>query len=182
MELLKLKPLVTAATLLALASSPLCAAPTPPSNEYALKSVFIYNFCQFIEWPESAFSSPSEPLIIAVVGEDRFDALLKKAVKGETYHNRPIQIEHYRSPKDIKHCHLLFIGRSETSRLDAILEAVDSQSIVTVGETEDFLERGGMISLPAERNRVRLRIKPSALYAVNLSVSSKLLRVADLKY
>jgi hypothetical protein len=180
MELLNIKSASTA-VLLTLITATLRTMPAAPPNEYALKSVFLYNFCHFIEWPESAFSSPSEPLIIGIVGEDPFNALLKEAVKGETYHNRPIQIEHYRGPKDIKHCHLLFIGRSETGHLDAILETVDSQSIVTVGETDDFLDRGGMISLPAERNRIRLRIKPSAFHAVNLSVSSKLLRVADVK-
>jgi YfiR/HmsC-like len=181
MELLKIKSARIAA-LATLITASLQAVPAAPPNEYALKSVFLYNFCQFIEWPESAFSSPSEPLIIGIVGEDPFEALLKEAVSGETYHNRPIRIEHYRGPGDIRHCHLLFIGRSETSRLAEILQTVDSKSIVTVGETEDFLDRGGMISLPADRNRVHLRIKPSALYAANLSVSSKLLRVADVKY
>jgi hypothetical protein len=173
--------LVTVTAVLALVSAPLRAAPVAPPNEYALKSVFLYNFCRFIEWPNSAFSSPNEPLIIGIVGEDPFGALLKNAVEGETYHGRPIQIEHYRGPKDIKHCHLLFVGRGESTRLDAILEAVVSKSVLTVGETEDFLEHGGMIALPAERNRVRLRVNTSALRSASLDVSSKLLRVADIK-
>jgi hypothetical protein len=180
MELLKLKPLVAATVLLALLTTPLRAATVVP-NEYALKSVFLYNFCHFIEWPDSAFSSPNEPLIIGIVGEDPFGTLLKAAVEGETYHGRPIQIEHYRGAKDIKHCHLLFVGRAETGRLDAILEAVASKSVLTVGETEDFLDHGGMIVLSAERNRVRLRINTSALRSASLDVSSKLLRVADIK-
>jgi hypothetical protein len=38
-----------------------------------------------------------------------------------------------------------------------------------------------MITLTAEQNRVRLRINPAALQAANLAVSSKLLRVAEIK-
>jgi YfiR/HmsC-like len=181
MELLKLKPIVSATVLMTLVTAPLRTSPAALPNEYALKSVFLYNFCHFIEWPESAFSSPNEPLVIGIVGEDPFGAFLKEAVEGETYHGRPIQIEHYRSPREIKRCHILFVGRSESSRLTAILEAVGSKSVVTVGETEDFLERGGMIALCADRNRVRLRIQASALRAASLNVSSKLLRVADVK-
>jgi uncharacterized protein DUF4154 len=169
--------------LLALLTAPLSA--TPPaasaSNEYAVKSVFVYNFCRFIEWPDSAFASPKEPLVIGIVGQDPFGALLKEAVEGETYHNRPIQIEHYRSAADIRHCHLLFVSHSESGQLSQILGAVEKQSVVTVGETEDFVRRGGMIALMAERNRVRLEINPSVLRAARLDVSSKLLRVADLK-
>ncbi|MDB6148442.1 MAG: YfiR family protein [Spartobacteria bacterium] len=180
MDLLKIKPVAAAFVFFAIATAPFQGAPVTP-NEYALKSVFLYNFCHFIEWPDSAFSSPNEPLIIGIVGDDPFGNLLKEAVEGETYHDRPIRIEHYRGPRDIRHCHLLFIGRSEAGRMESILEAVSNKSVVTVGETEDFLERGGMIALPAERNRVRLRINPAALRAASLDVSSKLLRVADLK-
>jgi hypothetical protein len=180
MELLKAARIVTVTVLMAMLSGLVQAAPVAPPNEYALKSVFLYNFCHFIDWPESSFTSPNEPLIIGIVGEDPFGSLLKEAVEGETYHNRPIVIEHYHGPRDIKHCHLLFVGRTEASRVDAILAAVNSKSVVTVGETEDFLDHGGMIALPADKNRVRLRIRPATMRAANLSVSSKLLRVADI--
>lgn len=163
----------------ALLALPLQAA--GPPNEYALKSVFLYNFCHFIEWPDSAFTSPNDPMVIGVIGDDPFGKLLNEAVEGETYHNRPIKIEHYRTSKDIRHCQLLFVPRSENPHLDQILAAVGGSSVVTVGETDDFLDRGGMITLPVDHNRVRLRIAPSPLRAANLSVSSKLLRVADVK-
>jgi YfiR/HmsC-like len=156
------------------------AAPVVPPNEYALKSVFLYNFCHFIEWPDSAFTSPNEPFVIGIVGDDPFGSSLKEAVAGENYRNHPIVIEHYRSAKEIKRCHLLFVAKSENSHFDAILGALNSKSVVTVGETEDFLDHGGMIALPTDRNRVRLRIKPATMRAANLSVSSKLLRVADI--
>src|SRR5439155_17281982 len=152
-----------------------------PKGEYALKAVFLYNFCPFIDWPKSAFASPNEPIVIGVIGEDPFGSLLKEAVQGETSRGRAIQIEHYRKPNAIGHCHLLFVSRSETGRMDQILAAVAGKSVVTVGETDAFLDRGGMIALTAERNRIRLHINPSLLQAANLDVSSKLLRVAELK-
>jgi hypothetical protein len=180
MELLKTGRAAIATVQLALLAGLLPAQPVAPPNEYALKSVFLYNFCHFIDWPDSAFTSPNEPLVIGIVGEDPFGSSLKEAVAGETYRNRPIVIEHYHGAKDIKHCHLLFVGRTEAARVDAILAVVKSKSVVTVGETEDFLDHGGMIALPADKNRVRLVIRPETMRAVNLSVSSKLLRVADI--
>jgi hypothetical protein len=53
--------------------------------------------------------------------------------------------------------------------------------VVTVGETDGFLDSGGMIALTAERNRVRLRVNTSSLRAAKVDVSSKLLRVAEIK-
>lgn len=152
-----------------------------PPNEYALKSVFLYNFCRFIDWPGTAFASPNEPIVIGVLGEDPFGSLLEEAVKGESFRGRKIRIEHYRSVRDIDRCHLLFVSGSETPHFNEILAAVAGHSVVTVGETETFLERGGMIALAADRNRVRLLVNPDALRAAKLDVSSKLLRVAEIK-
>ena len=89
--------------------------------EYALKSAFLYNFCRFIDWPDSAFASPSEPFIIGIAGDDPFGSLLTEAIKGKKYHNRPIRIDHFRGPGDIKRCHLLFISHANAGRPDPIL-------------------------------------------------------------
>lgn len=181
MELLKRTKLAAAGVLLAtLMISALSAA--PPPNEYALKSVFLYNFCRFIDWPDVAFGSPNDPIVIGVLGEDPFGPLLDEAVQGETFRGRTIRIEHYRTPREISRCHLLFIGASEMGRINEILWAVAGKSIVTVGETPGFVERGGMIALAADRNRVRLLINPGTLRAARLDVSSKLLRVAEITH
>lgn len=178
MELLKRAKIIAVAALLLMAPLRLGKA---SQSEYAIKAVFVYNFCRFIDWPDSAFASPNEPLIIGIIGDDPFGALLNEAVEGEKYHNRPIRIDHFRTPADVKRCHLLFVSHVGAGRLDPILAAVGGKSVLTVSETEDFLNRGGMITLTTEQNRVRLRINPAAIQAANLAVSSKLLRVAEIK-
>ena len=157
------------------------AMPQPGPQEYALKSVFLFNFCRFIEWPDDAFSSREEPIIIGLIGDDPFRGMLEETVKGETLRGRSIRVEHYRRPSDIDRCHVLFVSGSDTGRFDDILKAVAGQSVVTVGETEAFLDRGGMIALTAERNRVRLSINPSRLRSENLVASSKLLQIAEIR-
>lgn len=182
MAFLRTTVIAIATVIAAIPSSPAMAqAPLEQKGEYALKAVFLYNFCRFIDWPKSAFASPNEPITIGIIGDDPFGSLLKEAVQGETSRGRAIQIAHYSKPDGIGHCHLLFVSRSEAGRMEKILNAVSGKSVVTVGETDAFLDRGGMIVLTAEKSRVRLHINPSLLRAASLDVSSKLLRVADVK-
>lgn len=185
MDLLKrMRTATSALVLTALILSgggPFSAGGASVPNEYSLKAVFLYNFCRFIDWPNAAFNSTNDPIVIGILGTDPFGALIEEAVLGETSHGRPIRIERYRNVREIGRCHLLFIGASESERLDAILAAVTGSSIVTVGETADFVDQGGMIALTTDRNRVRLVINPSTLRNANLNVSSKLLRVAEIK-
>jgi hypothetical protein len=150
-------------------------------QEYALKAVFLYNFCRFIEWPERAFGSPDEPMVIGVVGDNPFGRLIEETVRGETVRGRRIRVQYYRRASEIDRCHVLFASASEMNRADEIIASVAGKSVVTVGETDVFLDRGGMIALTADQSRVRLRINPAALRAENLVASSKLLRVAEIK-
>jgi hypothetical protein len=181
MEFLKFRKFCACVAALALVTLPVEGAARLDPTEYGLKSVFLYQFCRFMEWPSSAFSSPNDPFVIGIVGDDPFGDLLPEAVEGEKYHGRPIRIEHYRSPRDIKKCHLLFVSRSEVDRMAEILAQVAGKNTVTVGETDGFLDRGGMIALSSDHNRVRLRVNTSSLRAANVDVSSKLLRVAEIK-
>ena len=82
MQFLKKGTAAALITCLAVLALPLAEGAGPP-NEYALKSVFLYNFCHFIEWPQSAFTGPDDPLVIGVVGEDPFGGLLNEAIQGE---------------------------------------------------------------------------------------------------
>jgi hypothetical protein len=180
MELLRAK-LTAYAIALILAMAPAGSAAHVDASEYGLKSVFLYQFCRFMEWPTSAFSSPHDPLVIGVIGDDPFGQLLNEAVEGETYHGRPIRIEHYRNAREIKRCHILFVTHSEEDQVDQILSSVAGKNIITVGETDGFLDHGGMIALTAERNKVHVRVNQSSLRSANVDVSSKLLRIAELR-
>lgn len=172
-----------AVTLALLLLLPVRSALCDPSagQEYVLKAVFLYNFCRFIDWPDRAFDSPDQPMIIGVIGDNPFGGLIEETVKGEMLRGRRIRVEYYRRPSDIGRCHVLFVGASEMHRADDIIAAVAGRSVLTVGETEAFLERGGMVALTADQNRVRLQINPARLRAENLAASSKLLRVAEIK-
>lgn len=184
MAFLRRREIAIAALVLAALALPATAAWSQRSetqSEYAVKSVFLYNFCRFIEWPRDAFTAPNAPIVIGIIGEDPFASLLSDAIQGEAVRGRPIRMEHYRRPAEIGRCHLLFVSGSDAGNVDDILGAVAGRNIVTVGETGAFLDRGGMIALTTDEKRVRLRINAAHLRAANVNVSSKLLRVAEIK-
>lgn len=149
-------------------------------REYALKAACMFNFCQFITWPAESFDTPVSPIVIGVLGNDPFGAVLDDMVRGEVIRGRPIRVSRYRRVEDAAGCHLLFVSGSEAPRQDIILRFIQRRRIVTIGEHEDFLRDGGMIVLASVQNKVRLRINLPAVRAGGVSVSSKLLRVAEI--
>jgi len=155
------------------------SAQTATSKEYQVKAVFLFNFAHFVEWPAGAFASADSPIVIGVLGESPFGAYLDETVQGENVSNRPLQIQRYTRVDEIKTCHVLFISRSEAHRLEQILAALRDRSILIVGDGDDFVQRGGMIRLATAQNKIRMIVSVEAAKAASLTISSKLLRSAD---
>lgn len=163
------------------------AGASPPANtiaqsspEYQLKAVFLFNFAQFVEWPASAFATPDAPLVICVLGEDPFGPYLDETVRGEKVNDRRLEVRRPHGLEEVEGCHILFVSRREEGRLTGILDSLRGQSILTVSDAERFATRGGMIRFVTDRNRIRLRINLEAAKAANLTLSSKLLRPAQI--
>lgn len=149
-------------------------------NEYQVKAVFLFNFSQFVSWPPQAFPATQTPLVIGVLGEDPFGTDLDEVVRGETANGRPLSVQRYRSAQDIGECHILFVSRSEHKQLGEVLAALKSRNILTVSDDDDFTRRGGMVRFVNDRNRIRLHINLGAAEAAGLTISSKLLRPAQI--
>ena len=149
-------------------------------SEYQVKAVFLFNFAQFVDWPAEAFPRSDAPFVIGVLGEDPFGPRLDEVVRGEVVNGRHLVVERYRSVADIRNCNILFIGGSEGAHLDEILGALKGRSILTVSDADAAGQRGVMIRLVNENNRIRLRIDVAAAKAGNLTISSKLLRPAEI--
>lgn len=150
------------------------------SPEYQLKAVFLFNFAQFVEWPASAFPEPDTPLGICILGADPFGAYLDETVRGETVANHPLAVRRYRRVDEIKGCHILFVSRQEQGHVGEILDSLKGRSVLTVSDAERFASRGGIIRFVTDHNRIRLRINLDAARAARLTLSSKLLRPAQI--
>ncbi|MDQ1407267.1 MAG: hypothetical protein QOG55_2896 [Acidobacteriaceae bacterium] len=154
------------------------------SSEYLIKAGFIYNFAKFVEWPSTAFAEPDSPIVIGVLGTDPFGDIINHVVEGKKIGTRGFVIRRFKwskelkDSKDFKDCRILFVSSSEKLHFEEIFDAVKGLPVLTVGETPGFAERGGIIRLMLEDNRVRFEVNVDAAHDGNLNISSRLLTLA----
>jgi hypothetical protein len=174
----KLRPLLFSSLVLAafLRSADASEAPT----ESQVEAVFIFNFSHFVEWPSQAFISPNQPFVIGLLGSDPFGKRLDEAVRGEQINGHPLVVRRMRSAAEIDNCQILFIDRSETARIGQILTALHGRSTLTVSQAAGAAENGVMIQFTMENSRIRLRINVKSAHAAGLTISSNLLRPAEI--
>jgi hypothetical protein len=148
------------------------------SPEHQVKAAFLFNFAQFIEWPTNALPQPQAPLIIGILGPDPFATVLDEIVRGEAVKGHPLVVQRYRELEDVGACHILFINETDATKLERIFARLNGRNILTVGDTEAFTQRGGMIRFFTEQNKIRLEINVAATHKAGLTISSRLLRLA----
>ena len=169
---------ITAVLLLVCAAR--LGAQTAKASEAQVKAVFLFNFAQFVDWPPDAVPDSQAPLVIGVLGTDPFGDFLDATVRGERRGARPFVVQRYQRVEDITRCDILFISRSAGDRPEEILARLKSRPILTVSDADRFAERGGMIRFVTDRSRIRLQLNLAATEAAHLTISSKLLRVAEI--
>ncbi len=146
-------------------------------SPYQVKAAFIYNFIKFVEWPTTTFNDSKSPYVVGVLGKDPFGLELDYAMKNKTVNGRPIVVRRITDEK-MNQCHLLFISSSEKRRLKSIFEQLKDKPILTLGETEEFAQTGGMINFVIEENKVRFQINIEAAKRADLKIHSTLLNLA----
>jgi len=157
------------------------AADLSQPSEYELKAAFLYNFIKFTEWPEAEFGKANDPIVIGIVGKDPFGAVLDKTVEGEKVHDRAILVRRFpRMDAAAASSHVLFISSSEASNLRAILKLLDGDAVLTVSDMEDFADRGGVINLKKENNKIVFDINLNAAKRAKLAMNAQLLKLAKI--
>jgi len=159
---------------------PVLQAQPAPSLEYRVKAAFLFNFAQFVDWPATTFPLADSPLIIGILGDDPFGTYLDETVAGEAVAGHPLVVQRYRNHTDLRPCHILFVHARYPGRIADLYRTVPVTGLLTVGDSPDFLGQGGMIRFYRKAGKVRLQINPEVARAAGLTISSKLLRIADI--
>ena len=155
-----------------------CRAGPEVGSEYQTKAAQIYSFTKFIDWPAKKFPSSESPFIIGVYGSDDISDFLRESFQSRRIKDRPVEIRHLSNKVELVACHLVFVSRTERDRLGGVLYEMRHENILSVGESDNFLKSGGVISFINVEGATRFQINLSAASRESLKVSSKLLPIA----
>jgi hypothetical protein len=154
------------------------SAQTNPTSEYQVKAAFLFHFAQFVDWPPEAFKNAASPLTYCTAGEDSFHGALDASLNGKMIGARPVRVIHFRQVQEIQGCQIVFLGTPEKKLISGMLANLRASPILTVGESEDFVQGGGMIGFFLEDNKVRFDINLDAAERAKLKISARLLALA----
>jgi hypothetical protein len=149
--------------------------------DYQVKAAFLVNFPKYVDWPAGVFAETNSPITVGIFGDDNVAGEFANMIEGgRSVGGRPILLKRINREDQIgTDCQILFIANSERQRVPAILEKIKGAGVLTVGESDDFLEKGGIINLVHRDRKIRLQVNLGAAGKARLKISSRLLIAAD---
>ena len=153
---------------------PTWALAGPSPSEAAVEATYLYKFAPFVTWPPVA-GNPAQPFNICVVGDDPFGPQLDRAVAAQGYGPRPFIIVRLDVINRASACNMAFIGGSAAQSVDAALQLVRGEPVLTVTDSGDT---PGIIDFTTQDSHIRFRIDNDAAQENHLDISSKLLSLA----
>ena len=164
------------------ASKPAAIAAEPPLSalENDLKAALLAAFPRYVDWPSGGPAADAAPIVLAVFGETNLDNEIRAAIAGKTVNGRPLVFKRALTEAECATgCHIVYISPEERRRLPSLLNRLKDSSVLTIGESDDFLERGGIIKLVRRERKFKFEVNLTAARRARLEISSKLLKLAD---
>ncbi len=145
-------------------------------EEHDAKAAFVLKLVNFVQWP----SNGSNDLVIGFIGADQTSEALQRLASGKLVNGRGITVRRLSQDGDLKACQVIFLGAAGRKDFPSVLERLRGTSVLTVGESDGFGQRGGMINILLNDGRIRFEVNPHAAERAHLQISSRLLSLATI--
>lgn len=160
------------------------SAPASFSADFAsheIKAVFLFNFANFVHWPDEAFAEESSPFIFcASNAQSPTIKTLSEVIQGESLNRHKLIIKAPFNPAELSSCHVLFLEETDITEYQSHLPVLSAGTVLTVSDTRRFVSSGGLIELVQNKNRIQPTINTDQLEKSQLKISSTLLRLAKI--
>lgn len=144
-------------------------------EERDVKAAFVLKLVNFVQWPETGHD-----LVIGFIGADGTSDAFQRLASGKSVNGKGIIVRRLTHDGDLRACQVVFVGANERKNIPAVLDRLRGTSVLTVGESDGFGQRGGIVNLLLNGDRIRFEVNPHAAERAHLQISSRLLSLATL--
>lgn len=142
-----------------------------------LAAAFLFNFVRFTTWPDDAMPVGS-PIVICVSGSDWVANSLVQLTQNQRVDGRPLSIRRSSLDRPLDGCHVVYSASLDANRALELVRAAAGRPILTVSDSADFAQHGGVAGFYIDDGRMRFAVNPAAAERARLRISSRLLTLA----
>ncbi|MDR1673697.1 MAG: YfiR family protein [Bacteroidales bacterium] len=152
----------------------LCVNIAAYSQNERFKSLFVFNFTKYVEWP-TAYEEGD--FVITILGNSPMYNELLHNVKGKQAGKQSIEVLQAGNISGIRQCHILYIPSQQSSLLEAAQKHLAGRPTLVITEKKGLIQEGADINIIQTNKKLQYEISPQQIENKNLKVSKTLLNV-----
>nr|WP_298114662.1 YfiR family protein [uncultured Pseudomonas sp.] len=144
-------------------------------DERAMKAAYLYNFALFAQWP----TLPDADFQLCVLGTTPLDAELGRLQGKPVQNGLPIAMRWIMPGDSLDGCQLLYVDEHNRKTLDSLIRRLGSLPVLTITDATGFADRGIMIEMRKQGQRIVFDVNLAAARRARLDFSARLLKLAS---
>ncbi|MFK7952218.1 MAG: YfiR family protein [Ekhidna sp.] len=132
------------------------------------QALYLINFTKNLDWS-------GEKVTIGVVGNSK--AIMELQSLASKYDN--ISLKKISGGESIKDCQMIFLPSAQSRNISMIQSKIGDSPIILVAEDRSLVADGAEIAFYQEGNKLKFLLNKSAINQTGVSISDKLLAVAN---
>jgi hypothetical protein len=151
------------------------ACPNTGADERAVRVAYLFSLIKFVDWP-----TPRNDLLIGYVGSQATGETLLKSLDGRRADARTLHVVLSPSDELLEKCEIIYFGDASPEDIRKTLAKVDGRPVLTLGETDSFPRRGGMIGLVKDEDHIQIVVNLQSAQRSGVRISSRVLNLATI--
>lgn len=148
-------------------------------EEHTVLAALTFNIVRFTSWPESSQAHANDSLRLCLVGNNVVQQSFL-SIDGKTFGKKTLQVINLSRLRNLEQCQVLYISELKQNLLQQIFIELKNEPILTIGESHEFAELGGMVGLENINGKIDLLVNLGAVRQSSLNISSRLLKLAHI--
>ncbi len=146
------------------------------ASEKQLKTIYIYNFSRFVQWPKP--KTETKIFNICTYPRNPFGDILYQLEARKIRHQN-IKIIELKEIHEIQFCHVVFIDAVSDNHLEKVNLIAKKHYVLTISDQNYFVDKKGMIQLYVDKDKIRFKLNFDSSQAAFLKIDSKLIKLAS---
>jgi len=148
------------------------------TNGGQIEALFLYNFANFVRWPDQAFKANEDVLRMCIFGNAQLGPFLDQ-VNGTRIRDKRLNVIRTSKLTDIDSgCHILFVSSDKSEYLPQLIHSARNIYVLSVSDVENFARKGGVVSIIRTSDKLAFEINLDTALRNGLLISSDLLSMA----
>lgn len=172
--------MAAAIALFALPSTTVFASGQAPVRSVELKSVYIFNFIRFTDWPANSPATNATGVRLNVLYDQKLHDILQTISEKPAARQLGLKLLSCKEIDCLRASSALFIGEPDRGHFDQLLKLVEGAPVLTISDIPGFAEQGGMIEIKYHNEKLTFIVNLQAVKRAGLYISAQLLQLGEI--